>query len=96
MTEPVDYEHLIRSLTDAQRATLDQLATGATTGHSGVLRRLEALDLIVGYKRSIGFFSWTEYEVPIHVHIAWAAVCSAEFDALSPEEQAAMEGPEEA
>ena len=48
MTEPVDYEHLIRSLTDAQRATLDQLATGATTGHSGVLRRLEALDLIVG------------------------------------------------
>ncbi len=100
MTEPfTDYEHLIRSLNKAQRALLDQLAIEQVEqGHPATIGKLWELGLIESEDKQsrerFGLFKWTAYYVPIHVHIAWAAVCAAEFDALSPEEQAAMEAPD--
>lgn len=59
------------------------------------MEALEARGLVVAHRlvdrTGIGVFSWTEYEVPIYVHIAWCAVGSAEYDAMTPEEKAEAE-----
>lgn len=92
-----EIESIIRGLTKPQRAVLDRLAMGQSQGtNTRVLKALESKGLIVGYERSArDRFTWTDYAIPVIVHIAWAAACSAEFDALSPEERAAAEAPGE-
>lgn len=97
-----DFERLkarIRSLTKAQRKMLDQLSCGESVGvPANVAEALVARGLIVPHQRSsrdrIGLMTWTEYEVPIPIHMAWAVVGEEEFDALSPAERAAMEAPD--
>lgn len=94
-----DIEQSIRKLSEAQRNVLDLIAIGAESGfHPRTLAKLEQLGLIESEQASqmtgLGLFTWTRYFMPIRVHIAWCSVCSSEFDALSPEEQAAMMGPD--
>lgn len=89
------YEEEIRKLTKAQRGVLDSLAMGVQMW--ATKRTLDALrtrGLIVGRPMKDGALHWTEYDVPPAVHIAWAQVGTEDFDALSPEEQAAMEAPD--
>jgi hypothetical protein len=93
-----EIEAVIRKLSKAQRNALDQLATGQPGNmfHPKTITSLLDLELIEAVPRRDGNFSWMDYNVPIRVHIAWCNVASAEFDALSPEEQAAMEAPDAA
>lgn len=84
----------IKSLTKAQRETLDRLSMSMPAGASRrTLQSLERRWLIVGSMCvSIdGRFRWIEYHVPIAVHMAWCAVCLEEWHALSDEEKAQME-----
>lgn len=90
---------IIRELPKVQRAMLDRLSCGDDIGvPARVAKALVARGLIVPHQRSsrdrFGVMTWTVYEVPIVVHMAWAEVGSEEFDALSPEEQAAAEAPD--
>lgn len=92
----IDFEAIISNLSVPQRETLDRIATGQSQGtNTQILKALEAKGLIDSHERTErGRFTWVEYVTPTHIHIAWAAVCSAEFDALSSEERAAMEAPD--
>lgn len=94
-----DFEAVIRNLPKAQRRALDNLSCGLSAGASQrTLAALADRGLIVGQERTsrdrFGVMTWIEYEVPIPVHMAWCAVCAEEWDALAPEERAAMEAPD--
>lgn len=93
-----DLETVIRKLSKAQRKILDKLSTGhrGNIFHPKSINRLIELELVAVVSHRVGNFEWVDYDVPINAHIAWCNVASAEFDALSPEEQAAMEAPDAA
>jgi hypothetical protein len=93
----VSFEHPGR--TPAQRAFLDQLGGGnptPTASRTTIRSLLNAGlivccgDKIVGADR-FGAVKIPMYEMPLHVHIAWCKALAAEFDAMSPEEQARLE-----
>ena len=94
-------EQTIRNLTKAQRSALDHFASGGTRKifTQRTLAKLKSLGLIVSEQviEPIGRgaeFRFTRYDVPTPVHMAWCAVCSEEFDALSDDAKAAMEAPD--
>lgn len=93
-------EAIIRSLTKPQRAVMDTLGCGGEVqmSHPKTLAKLVNMGLImpspISIKTRLGIFTTTEYFMPVHAHIAWCAVAAAEFAALTPEEQAAMEAPD--
>lgn len=85
-------EHLIRTLSPAQRVALDRIATALPPEcASKTLRVLERRGLIIGESGALG---QPEYRVPTSIHALWAQICSEEFDALSSEERAALEAPD--
>jgi len=91
-------ERFIRTLTKAQRNALDCFATAVRPScQTRTLEVLERRGLIVGEERMVANapnFRFTEYHVPVHVHAIWSQICAEEYDALSPEERAALEAPD--
>jgi hypothetical protein len=94
-----DFESVIRKLPKVQRRALDNLAIGLPAQASQrTLAALADRGLIVGHAQTsrdrFGVMTWIEYEVPIAAHMAWCAICSEEWDAMSPEERAEAEAPD--
>lgn len=75
------------ALTPAQRDVLGAIACGQDGGHHPkTLAVLERLGLIAGHE--IAMAGWppvtvTRWEVPLDVHIQWAAWCAAQPDEVA-------------
>jgi hypothetical protein len=71
-------------LTSRQQDTLSSIAVGLDTlHHPAVLRALAEKGLIVGHRMQLPGWPSVEvvrWEVPIDVHMQWAAWCAAQPD----------------
>ncbi|GAA2347417.1 hypothetical protein GCM10010170_034990 [Dactylosporangium salmoneum] len=72
------------ALTSRQRDTLSRIACGLDTGnHPAPLKVLAEKGLIVGHRQQLPGVPPVEvvrWEVPLDVHIQWAAWCAAQPD----------------
>lgn len=94
-----EVETSIRSLSKAQRDALDSITMGQPNGASrrtmlSLVHRGLLGEISIEERTAMGTFSWTQHAITPLVHMVWASVCAAEYDALSQEEKAALAAPD--